>query len=82
MKALINRFIHYVAFVYWATRTSWHFHAGGWYVFRKAPNWFVIEVVESIVSQKESIPELAGGNPDFIPYMMQAIAEYRLRFPA
>ena len=79
MKAFINRIIFAVAFRRWLFRTMLPHLLGRLYVFRDAPNWFIKEVILAAPSTREELDKL---DDDFVQYLREAIAEYKLRFPA
>ena len=79
MKDLINRFIYWSAFVWWTWRTMWPHVMGRLYVFRDAPDWFIKDVIMAAPSSREELAEL---DDDLAQYLREAIAEYKLRFPA
>ena len=79
MKAFVNRCIYWVAFTWWTYRTMWPHVSGRMFVFRDAPSWFIKEVILAAPSTRE---EMAKLDDDLVQYLREAIAEYRLRFPA
>lgn len=79
MKAFINRLIFGVVFRWWLYRTILPHLRGRLYVFRDAPNWFIKEVILAAPASREELSQLDDRT---IRYIREAIAEYKLRFPA
>lgn len=79
MKTFINRLIFGVVFCWWLYRTMLPHLRGRLYVFRNAPDWFIKEVILAAPDSREELNQL---DDDLTRYLREAIAEYRLRFPA
>ena len=79
MKTFIDRLIFGVVFRWWLYRTMLPHLRGRLYVFRDAPDWFVKEIILATPASHEKLSELDDRT---IRYLHEAIAEYKLRFPA
>lgn len=79
MKAFVNRLIFGVVFRWWLFRTMLPHLMGRLYVFRDAPDWFIKEVILAAPVSREELGEL---DHELVLYLLEAIAEYKLRFPA
>ena len=79
MKTFVNRLIFGVVFRWWLFRTMLPHLMGRLYVFRNAPDWFIKEV---ILDEPVSREELSQLDDELTSYLREAIAEYKLRFPA
>lgn len=79
MKTFINRVIFGVVFRWWLYRTMLSHLRGRLYVFRDAPDWFIKEIILTAPADREGLNQLDDG---LIRYLREAIAEYKLRFPA
>lgn len=79
MKAFVNRLIFVVVFRWWLFRTMLPHLRGRLYVFRDAPDWFIKEVTLAASASHEELSQL---DDELIRYLREAIAEYKLRFPA
>lgn len=79
MKTFINRIIFAIAFRWWLFRTMLLHLLGRLFVFRDAPTWFVKEVILTAPNTPEELNQL---DDDLIRYLREAVAEYKLRFPA
>ena len=79
MKAFVNRLIFGVVFRWWLFRTMLPHLMGRLYVFRNAPDGFIKEVVLAAPASREELVKL---DHEFVQYLREAIAEYKLRFPA